>query len=214
MRQSTTEHTRQTFLRIQERQVQSKRKKGGPNYDRPLTQEELLEEAKITEEINLRSLGERGTRRPGEGVASVSGALSLTRGMSLLSQRTTSVWRPTKRSRSRRKGSVWGLSSGTGLSPCPSSRSWARRRTWTWRGRLGSPRWGPGGSPHAACGQTRLSQVPVLDSSLGSFLPQQGANGFGAMLRSATTPCSAPAGQRCLAWELSGFPWPRVSPQS
>ncbi|NXP75041.1 VPS72 protein, partial [Ramphastos sulfuratus] len=58
MRQSTTEHTRQTFLRIQERQGQSKRKKGGPNYDRPLTQEELLEEAKITEEINLRSLGE------------------------------------------------------------------------------------------------------------------------------------------------------------
>ncbi|KFO96663.1 Vacuolar protein sorting-associated protein 72, partial [Calypte anna] len=55
MRQSTTEHTRQTFLRLQERQVQSKRKKG-PNYDRPLTQEELLEEAKITEEINLRSL--------------------------------------------------------------------------------------------------------------------------------------------------------------
>ncbi|KAK2525077.1 Vps72 [Columba guinea] len=40
----------------EERQVQSKRKKGGPNYDRPLTQEELLEEAKITEEINLRSL--------------------------------------------------------------------------------------------------------------------------------------------------------------
>ncbi|XP_034612603.1 vacuolar protein sorting-associated protein 72 homolog [Trachemys scripta elegans] len=56
MRQSTTEHTRQTFLRVQERQVQSKRKKGGTNYDRPLTQEELLEEAKITEEINLRSL--------------------------------------------------------------------------------------------------------------------------------------------------------------
>lgn len=63
MRQSTTEHTRQTFLRIQERQVQSKRKKGGPNYDRPLTQEELLEEAKITEEINLRSLGERSAGR-------------------------------------------------------------------------------------------------------------------------------------------------------
>ncbi|NWS19043.1 VPS72 protein, partial [Pachyramphus minor] len=56
MRQSTTEHTRQTFLRLQERQVQSKRKKGGTSYDRPLTQEELLEEAKITEEINLRSL--------------------------------------------------------------------------------------------------------------------------------------------------------------
>ncbi|NXM54690.1 VPS72 protein, partial [Illadopsis cleaveri] len=59
MRQSTTEHTRQTFLRLQERQVQSKRKKGGPNYERPLTQEELLEEAKITEEINLRSLGQQ-----------------------------------------------------------------------------------------------------------------------------------------------------------
>lgn len=61
MRQSTTEHTRQTFLRLQERQVQSKRKKGAvPSYDRPLTQEELLEEAKITEELNLRSLGESG----------------------------------------------------------------------------------------------------------------------------------------------------------
>ncbi|XP_063997272.1 vacuolar protein sorting-associated protein 72 homolog [Pogoniulus pusillus] len=55
MRQSTTEHTRQTFLRLQERQGQARRKKG-PNHDRPLTQEELLEEAKITEEINLRSL--------------------------------------------------------------------------------------------------------------------------------------------------------------
>lgn len=55
LRQTTTEHTRQTFLRVQERQVQSKRKKG-PHTDRPLTQEELLEEAKITEELNIRSL--------------------------------------------------------------------------------------------------------------------------------------------------------------
>ncbi|XP_018429180.1 PREDICTED: vacuolar protein sorting-associated protein 72 homolog [Nanorana parkeri] len=55
MRQSTTEHTRQTFLRMQERQVQSRKKKG-PHPDRPLTQEELLQEAKITEEINIRSL--------------------------------------------------------------------------------------------------------------------------------------------------------------
>ncbi|KAM4690900.1 vacuolar protein sorting-associated protein 72 homolog [Rhinophrynus dorsalis] len=55
MRQSTTEHTRQTFLRVQERQIQSRKKKG-PHPDRPLTQEELLEEAKITEEINIRSL--------------------------------------------------------------------------------------------------------------------------------------------------------------
>ncbi|KAE8588555.1 hypothetical protein XENTR_v10022610 [Xenopus tropicalis] len=55
MRQSTTEHTRQTFLRVKERQIQSKKKKG-PHQDRPLTQVELLEEAKITEEINIRSL--------------------------------------------------------------------------------------------------------------------------------------------------------------
>nr|XP_033778981.1 vacuolar protein sorting-associated protein 72 homolog [Geotrypetes seraphini] len=56
MRQSTTEHTRQTFLRVQERQEQSRRRKGPHLDDRPLTQEELLEEAKITEEINIRSL--------------------------------------------------------------------------------------------------------------------------------------------------------------
>ncbi|XP_030043043.1 vacuolar protein sorting-associated protein 72 homolog isoform X2 [Microcaecilia unicolor] len=56
MRQSTTEHTRQTFLRVKERQVQSRRRKGPHLDDRPLTQEELLEEAKITEELNIRSL--------------------------------------------------------------------------------------------------------------------------------------------------------------
>uniref|UniRef100_A0A673T4W4 Tropomodulin 4 n=1 Tax=Suricata suricatta TaxID=37032 RepID=A0A673T4W4_SURSU len=55
MRQSTAEHTRQTFLRVQERQGQSRRRKG-PHCERPLTQEELLREAKITEELNLRSL--------------------------------------------------------------------------------------------------------------------------------------------------------------
>ncbi|XP_005996545.1 vacuolar protein sorting-associated protein 72 homolog [Latimeria chalumnae] len=55
MRHSTTEHTRLTYLRVQERQVQARRKKG-PHSDRPLTQEELLEEAKVTEELNLRSL--------------------------------------------------------------------------------------------------------------------------------------------------------------
>jgi hypothetical protein len=57
MRQSTAEHTRQTFLRVQERQGQSRRRKG-PHFERPLTQEELLREAKITEELNLRSLGQ------------------------------------------------------------------------------------------------------------------------------------------------------------
>lgn len=82
MRQSTTEHTRQTFLRLQERQVQSKRKKGGPNYERPLTQEELLEEAKITEEINLRSLGEwERLREWGRDTGNGAGALRMAQGV-------------------------------------------------------------------------------------------------------------------------------------
>ncbi|XP_069041026.1 vacuolar protein sorting-associated protein 72 homolog isoform X2 [Lepisosteus oculatus] len=55
VRQSTTEHTRLTYLRLQERRVQPRRRKG-PYHDRPLTQEELLAEARITAEINLRSL--------------------------------------------------------------------------------------------------------------------------------------------------------------
>lgn len=59
VRQSTTEHTRMTYLRLQERQVAPRRRKGA-HHDRPLTQEELLAEAKVTAEINLRSLGEEG----------------------------------------------------------------------------------------------------------------------------------------------------------
>ncbi|KAJ8273636.1 hypothetical protein GJAV_G00103850 [Gymnothorax javanicus] len=55
VRQSTTEHTRLTYLRLQERQVAPRRRKGA-HHDRPLTQEELLAEAKLTAEINLRSL--------------------------------------------------------------------------------------------------------------------------------------------------------------
>ncbi|KAG7457951.1 hypothetical protein MATL_G00232700 [Megalops atlanticus] len=55
VRQSTTEHTRMTYLRLQERQVAPRRRKGA-HHDRPLTQEELLAEAKLTAEINLRSL--------------------------------------------------------------------------------------------------------------------------------------------------------------
>lgn len=66
MRQSTAEHTRQTFLRVQERQGQSRRRKG-PHCERPLTQEELLREAKVTEELNLRSLGQSGLERSGAG---------------------------------------------------------------------------------------------------------------------------------------------------
>ncbi|XP_069796328.1 vacuolar protein sorting-associated protein 72 homolog [Narcine bancroftii] len=57
VRQSTTEHTRLTYLRVQERQVQPRRLRRTPHaHTQQLTQEELLAEAKITEEINLRSL--------------------------------------------------------------------------------------------------------------------------------------------------------------
>ncbi|XP_066539517.1 vacuolar protein sorting-associated protein 72 homolog [Hoplias malabaricus] len=55
VRQSTTEHTRLTYLRLQERQVAPRRRKG-TRHERPLTQAELLAEAKLTAEINLRSL--------------------------------------------------------------------------------------------------------------------------------------------------------------
>lgn len=58
VRQSTTEHTRKTNLRLQERQDAPRRRRGA-HRDRPLTQEELLAEAKITAEINIRSLGEK-----------------------------------------------------------------------------------------------------------------------------------------------------------
>ncbi|KAI9540005.1 Vacuolar protein sorting-associated protein 72 [Dissostichus eleginoides] len=55
VRQSTSEHTRKTNLRLQERQDAPRRRRGA-HRDRPLTQEELLAEAKITEELNIRSL--------------------------------------------------------------------------------------------------------------------------------------------------------------
>lgn len=56
VRQSTSEHTRKTNLRLQERQDAPRRRRGA-HRDRPLTQEELLAEAKITAEINIQSLG-------------------------------------------------------------------------------------------------------------------------------------------------------------
>lgn len=56
VRQSTSEHTRKTNLRLQERQDAPRRRRGA-HRDKPLTQEELLSEAKITAEINIRSLG-------------------------------------------------------------------------------------------------------------------------------------------------------------
>ncbi|KAJ8000272.1 hypothetical protein DPEC_G00203120 [Dallia pectoralis] len=55
VRQSTSEHTRKTNLRLQERQDAPRRRRGA-HHDRPLTQDELLAEAKITAQINLRSL--------------------------------------------------------------------------------------------------------------------------------------------------------------
>lgn len=62
VRQSTSEHTRKTNLRLQERQDAPRRRRGA-HRDRPLTQEELLAEAKITAEINIRSLGENVSER-------------------------------------------------------------------------------------------------------------------------------------------------------
>lgn len=58
VRQSTSEHTRKTNLRLQERQDAPRRRRGA-HRDRPLTQEELLAEAKVTAEANIRSLGEK-----------------------------------------------------------------------------------------------------------------------------------------------------------
>lgn len=55
VRQSTSEHTRKTNLRLQERQDAPRRRRGA-HRDKPLTQEELLAEAKITAELNIRSL--------------------------------------------------------------------------------------------------------------------------------------------------------------
>lgn len=55
VRQSTSEHTRKTNLRLQERQDAPRRRRGSL-HNRPLTQDELLAEAKITAELNLRSL--------------------------------------------------------------------------------------------------------------------------------------------------------------
>ncbi|XP_024116770.1 vacuolar protein sorting 72 homolog a [Oryzias melastigma] len=55
VRQSTSEHTRKTNLRLQERQDAPRRRRGA-HRDRPLTQEELLAEARQTAELNIRSL--------------------------------------------------------------------------------------------------------------------------------------------------------------
>uniref|UniRef100_A0A3P9J916 Vacuolar protein sorting-associated protein 72 homolog n=1 Tax=Oryzias latipes TaxID=8090 RepID=A0A3P9J916_ORYLA len=55
VRQSTSEHTRKTNLRLQERQDAPRRRRGA-HRDRPLTQEELLAEARVTAELNIRSL--------------------------------------------------------------------------------------------------------------------------------------------------------------
>ncbi len=57
VRKSTSEHTRQTNERLQERQLEAPRKRRGALSERVLTQDELLAEAKLTAEINLRSLG-------------------------------------------------------------------------------------------------------------------------------------------------------------
>ena len=78
VRQSTSEHTRKTNLRLQERQDAPRRRRGA-HRDRPLTQDELLAEAKITAEVNIRSLGEgeleAPTARMGVGIQLKGGRL-------------------------------------------------------------------------------------------------------------------------------------------
>uniref|UniRef100_A0A8C2IBG5 Vps72/YL1 N-terminal domain-containing protein n=1 Tax=Cyprinus carpio TaxID=7962 RepID=A0A8C2IBG5_CYPCA len=61
VRKSTSEHTRQTNERLQERQLEAPRKRRGALSERVLTQDELLAEAKLTAESNLRSLGNTHT---------------------------------------------------------------------------------------------------------------------------------------------------------
>lgn len=56
VRKSTSEHTRKTNERLQERQQEAPRKRKGAQSERVLTQDELLDEAKLTAESNLRSL--------------------------------------------------------------------------------------------------------------------------------------------------------------
>ncbi|CAL9691557.1 unnamed protein product [Knipowitschia caucasica] len=55
VRKSTSEHTRKTNQRLQERQYAPRRRRGA-HRDKPLSQKELLAEAKITAELNIRSL--------------------------------------------------------------------------------------------------------------------------------------------------------------
>ncbi|XP_051520054.1 vacuolar protein sorting 72 homolog a [Myxocyprinus asiaticus] len=56
VRRSTSEHTRKTNERLQERQLEAPRKRKGALSNRVLTQDELLAEAKLTAEINMQSL--------------------------------------------------------------------------------------------------------------------------------------------------------------
>lgn len=56
MRKSTSEHTRKTFERLQERQQEAPRRRR-VHRDKPLSQEELLREAQHTAQSNLESLG-------------------------------------------------------------------------------------------------------------------------------------------------------------
>ncbi|XP_026885983.1 vacuolar protein sorting 72 homolog a [Electrophorus electricus] len=55
VRKSTSEHTRKTYERLQERQQEAPRRRRAHN-DRPLSQEELLTEARLTAQSNLQSL--------------------------------------------------------------------------------------------------------------------------------------------------------------
>lgn len=133
VRQSTTEHTRLTYLRLQERQVAPRRRKG-TRHERPLTQAELLAEAKVTAEINLRSLGEE--------LITVTftnfNVYKTWMNFFFFLQKTMSVWRQTRNDRSIWSVSVWVLSSDITPCSCPWCRtSLLKRKTWMWRGTTG-----------------------------------------------------------------------------
>ncbi|XP_057210706.1 vacuolar protein sorting 72 homolog a isoform X3 [Triplophysa rosa] len=71
VRKSTSEHTRKTNQRLQERQQEAPRKRKGTLNEHVLTQDELLAEAKLTAEINVRSLGTTAPTSSRDIIASV-----------------------------------------------------------------------------------------------------------------------------------------------
>lgn len=129
VRQSTTEHTRLTYLRLQERQVAPRRRKG-TRHERPLTQAELLAEAKVTAEINLRSLGEELITHTFADCSVYKTWMQIAVCDFFFLQKTMSVWRQTRNDRFIWSVSVWVLLSDITPCSCPWCRtSLLKRKT-------------------------------------------------------------------------------------